>query len=639
MLKSREAGQQAVELVECLNDAATTVQTCARAKYSWKKAHRVIQSHGWATIVQEFCRSKLAEHRVQARRNNLPFKLLGKRDAAANRIQRNWRRHLTHNINRRISDENKRQQAAIEAQDRAAERIQAFYKKLRAKRRVGILRKKRNDETAAILEAERNQAARVIQKKERQIMARKRVNEMQKYRKNRQNSLIKHEAATDIQGAWKVHQAKVNVAEAKTFRQVREDQEIWQENQDFQKVYTQAAIDIARVYRGFRGRQKAKKRRNAILTIQSAWRVYKAKQYANKIRKELAAEHQARQQKEAQDELRAYAAIKIQCAWRRHAATKVAKERMGKFKGYVTEHIQNEAAATIQRGWRYCKKRRQEKAQARRRRKAALRAKQKEHPDKDDEDQKQSEDEAAAEIQRVWRGKKVRNNYKKAKTDVGTAKDSALDAERRHWAAVVIQCTVRRRQAKNRADNLRKTRANEKDAVRRNDAASFIQRAWCRYTARKQAPKYNKPTKLEEPAPVQQEGEVRSPIALTPEPAVQPTAIPEANLVDLPEIAPVPQLEQPNTLSTYRSDDMDRLTPTSVEDRGAARQLVRHSLESVGIPSAELSLCSTPSSEPPGIAPGFNPEALAAAVNNAQQQQQGATGNPDDEDGVVYMDL
>ncbi|TPP43838.1 IQ calmodulin-binding motif family protein [Leishmania donovani] len=313
-----------------------------------------------ATVIQRYYRGHLAHRRVAAlRATRASYARLAqlRRHMAARCIQRAFRRHRRHSRYPLAADQLGRYAAAggrRGAQHQAATQLQRIARGWLARRHYAQLRKYTCESPAAAtriqrwiraLQARRHYAALLTAKAQQEAMA------------------LEHErrqyAATRIQGQWLTHlQRRACQAALRNRMMARAAEDA--------RCRMRAAIIIQSAWRGYQARRlyqdtylrtsqlrtarlEYERRRQAAVRLQAFGRMLIARQHATPLltvaRFRAAAEIRTRSHE-------GQAAIKIQCAYRRHVARRVCATKRAARKKQISQDLVQVRTATVQRAGR-----------------------------------------------------------------------------------------------------------------------------------------------------------------------------------------------------------------------------------------------------------------------------------------------
>ncbi|TPP47337.1 IQ calmodulin-binding motif family protein [Leishmania donovani] len=313
-----------------------------------------------ATVIQRYYRGHLAHRRVAAlRATRASYARLAqlRRHMAARCIQRAFRRHRRHSRYPLAADQLGRYAAAggrRGAQHQAATQLQRIARGWLARRHYAQLRKYTCESPAA--------AAR-IQRWIRALQARRHYAALLTAKAQQEAMALEHErrqyAATRIQGQWLTHlQRRACQAALRNRMMARAAEDA--------RCRMRAAIIIQSAWRGYQARRlyqdtylrtsqlrtarlEYERRRQAAVRLQAFGRMLIARQHATPLltvaRFRAAAEIRTRSHE-------GQAAIKIQCAYRRHVARRVCATKRAARKKQISQDLVQVRTATVQRAGR-----------------------------------------------------------------------------------------------------------------------------------------------------------------------------------------------------------------------------------------------------------------------------------------------
>ncbi|CAC9527577.1 conserved hypothetical protein [Leishmania infantum JPCM5] len=313
-----------------------------------------------ATVIQRYYRGHLAHRRVAAlRATRASYARLAqlRRHMAARCIQRAFRRHRRHSRYPLAADQLGRYAAAggrRGAQHQAATQLQRIARGWLARRHYAQLRKYTCESPAA---------ATRIQRWIRALQARRHYAALLTAKAQQEAVALEHErrqyAATRIQGQWLTHlQRRACQAALRNRMMARAAEDA--------RCRMRAAIIIQSAWRGYQARRlyqdtylrtsqlrtarlEYERRRQAAVRLQAFGRMLIARQHATPLltvaRFRAAAEIRTRSHE-------GQAAIKIQCAYRRHVARRVCATKRAARKKQISQDLVQVRTATVQRAGR-----------------------------------------------------------------------------------------------------------------------------------------------------------------------------------------------------------------------------------------------------------------------------------------------
>ncbi|CBZ29715.1 conserved hypothetical protein [Leishmania mexicana MHOM/GT/2001/U1103] len=313
-----------------------------------------------ATVIQRYYRGHLAHRHVTAlRATRASYARLAqlRRHMAARRIQRAFRRHRRHSRYPLAAGQLGRYAAAggrRGAQHQAATQLQRIARGWLARRHYAQLRKYACESPAA---------ATRIQRWIRALQARRHYAALLAAKAQQEAVALEHErrqyAATRIQGQWLTHiQRRACQAGLRNRMMARAAEDA--------RCRMRAAISIQSAWRGYQARRlyqdmywrtsqlrtarvEYQQRRQAAVRLQAFGRMLIARQHATPLltvaRFRAAAEIRTRSHE-------GQAAIRIQCAYRRHVARRVCAAKRAARKKQISQGLMQVHTATVQRAGR-----------------------------------------------------------------------------------------------------------------------------------------------------------------------------------------------------------------------------------------------------------------------------------------------